>query len=58
VVNAAQQVGASIGVALLNSIAVVHGFAIATAWGAGIMLLAALAAGILINAPRPTQKTA
>ena len=58
VVNAAQQVGASIGVALLNSIAVAHGFAIATAWGAGIMLLAALVGGILINAPRPSQKTA
>jgi EmrB/QacA subfamily drug resistance transporter len=57
VVNAAQQVGASIGVALLNSIAVGRGFAIATAWGAGIMLLAALVGGILINAPRPSQKT-
>ncbi len=67
VVNATQQVGASLGTALLNSIAVaatvafsgprpealVHGFAQATAWGAAIMLLAALVAAVLINAPRP-----
>lgn len=67
VVNATQQVGASLGTALLNSIAVaataafagprpealVRGFAQATAWGAGIMLLSALVAAVLINAPRP-----
>jgi EmrB/QacA subfamily drug resistance transporter len=67
VVNATQQVGASLGTAVLNSIAVaataafagprpvaiVHGFVQATAVGAGIMLVAALAAGLLINAPRP-----
>ncbi|HUE68701.1 MAG TPA: MFS transporter [Candidatus Acidoferrum sp.] len=67
VVNATQQVGASLGTAVLNSIAVaataafvgprpvaiVHGFAQATAVGAGIMLVAALVAGVLINAPRP-----
>lgn len=58
VVNATQQVGAAIGVALLNSIAVVHGFATATAWGAGIMLLAAVVGGFLINAPEPRPKTA
>jgi EmrB/QacA subfamily drug resistance transporter len=70
VVNATQQVGASLGVAVLNSIAVaataafvgarpvaiVHGFAQATAVGAGIMLLAALVAGVLINAPRPAHE--
>ena len=70
VVNATQQVGASLGTALLNSIAVaatvafsgprpvaiVHGFAQATAWGAGIMLLAALVAAVLINAPRPAPE--
>ncbi|HET9782464.1 MAG TPA: MFS transporter, partial [Candidatus Dormibacteraeota bacterium] len=57
VVNATQQAGASIGVALLNSIAVVHGFATATASGAGMMLLAAVVARVLINAPRPSHKT-
>jgi len=69
VVNATQQLGASLGTAVLNSIAVaataafagprpvaiVHGFAQATAVGAGIMVLAALVAGLLINAPRPGQ---
>jgi predicted MFS family arabinose efflux permease len=58
VVNATQQVGASVGVAVLNAIAVGHGFATATAGGAGIMLLAALAAALLVNAPRPTPKAA
>jgi len=67
VVNATQQVGASLGTAVLNSIAVaataafvgprpvaiVHGFAQATAVGAGIMLVAGLVAAVLINAPRP-----
>jgi EmrB/QacA subfamily drug resistance transporter len=67
VVNATQQVGASLGTAVLNAIAVaataasggpravalVHGFAVATAWGAGIMLLAALVAAVLVDAPRP-----
>jgi EmrB/QacA subfamily drug resistance transporter len=68
-VNAAQQVGASLGVAVLNTIAaaatagyggpraeaVLHGFAQATAWGAGIMVLSAVAAAALINAPRPSR---
>jgi EmrB/QacA subfamily drug resistance transporter len=70
VVNATQQVGASLGTAVLNSIAVaataafagprpvaiVHGFAEATAVGAGIMLLAALVAGLLIDAPSPGRQ--
>jgi EmrB/QacA subfamily drug resistance transporter len=69
VVNATQQVGASLGTALLNSIAVaataafagppaaavVHGFATATAWGAGIMLLSALVAAVFVNAPAPRR---
>jgi EmrB/QacA subfamily drug resistance transporter len=69
VVNASQQVGASLGTAVLNSIAVaataayagpravavVHGFAHATAVGAVIMLVAALVAAVLINAPRPAH---
>jgi EmrB/QacA subfamily drug resistance transporter len=63
-VNTAQQVGASLGTALLNTIAasatagfaaahavgLVHGFAMATAWGAGILLLAALTSALLITA--------
>ena len=67
VVNATQQIGASLGTAVLNAIAVsattaylgprpdalVHGFAQATAWGSALMLLAALAALVLIHAPRP-----
>ena len=63
-VNTAQQVGASLGTALLNTIAttattgfagvrtvaLVHGFSVATAWGAAILLLAALTSGLLITA--------
>jgi EmrB/QacA subfamily drug resistance transporter len=69
-VNTAQQIGGSLGTALLNTIAIsatagyvgaraaalVHGFSAATAWGVAILILGALVAGILINAPRPTQK--
>lgn len=65
-VNAGGQVGASLGTALLNTIAtsatagfagahpaaLVHGFAVATGWGAGIMLAGALLAAVLIDAPR------
>ncbi len=68
--NTSQQIGASIGTALLNTIAAtatasylvshrrigdelaratVHGYATASAWAAGIFLLAALVAGLLIN---------
>ncbi len=87
-VNTAQQVGGSIGTALLNTIAtsasatyigshlasaareaggrltpaaqdgivkdgVVHGFTVAIGWGAGIMLLAAVVAGVLVNGKAP-----
>jgi len=66
-VNTASQVGGSLGTALLNTIAVsaaagfvgsragafVHGFSMATAWGAGILVLAALIAAVTINAARP-----
>jgi EmrB/QacA subfamily drug resistance transporter len=69
--NTSQQVGASIGTALLNTIAAtatttylashariagvvakatVHGFATASRWAAGSMVLGALVGGILINA--------
>ncbi len=70
--NTSQQIGASIGTALLNTIAAaataaylaahthtggadlvatatVHGYATASAWAAGIFLLAALLAAVLIN---------
>jgi len=76
VVNAAQQVGGSIGAALLNTVAasattsylasrlpsppiitegLVHGYAIATAWGAGIFAVAAVLAAVLIDAPKPAR---
>jgi EmrB/QacA subfamily drug resistance transporter len=69
--NTSQQIGASIGTALLNTIAAaatatyltthharvgdvlaratVHGYATASAWAAGIFVLAALVSGVLIN---------
>ena len=68
--NTSQQIGASIGTALLNTIAAaatatylaahqrgtgvqaratVHGYATASFWVAGIFLLAAVVAGVLIN---------
>jgi hypothetical protein len=66
-----QQIGASIGTALLNTIAAtvtagylasrvssvqtvtaatVHGYAVASGWAAGILVLAATVGGVLINA--------
>ncbi|MER5448959.1 MFS transporter [Streptomyces sp. NPDC002764] len=75
--NTAQQVGGSIGTALLNTIAAsvtaryltahagpgvnrralqaeatVHGFNVATWWAVGALLLAALIAGVVVNADR------
>jgi sugar phosphate permease len=69
--NTSQQIGASIGTALLNTIAAaatatyltshhvrtstvvadatVHGYATASAWAAGILVLAAVLAGLLIT---------
>jgi EmrB/QacA subfamily drug resistance transporter len=73
-VNAATQIGASLGVALLNTIAatataaylagfrpsagllnqaLVHGYAIAAAWAAGVLVLGAITTAVLINAGRP-----
>ena len=77
-VNTSQQVGGSIGTALLNTIAtsssaayitahlhnpaqkalilkegVVHGYTVAIWWAAGIMLLAALVAGLMVTAKAP-----
>jgi hypothetical protein len=72
--NTSQQVGASLGTALLNTVAttataaylathmgsgnqhtraLVHGYATAAGWAAGILLVAALAVGALVNAGRP-----
>jgi EmrB/QacA subfamily drug resistance transporter len=69
--NTSQQIGASIGTALLNTIAAtasaaylashahtpanvtaatVHGYAVASAWATGSLVLAALVAGVLIDA--------
>ena len=66
-VNTANQVGGSLGTAVLNTIAtsatagfagaraaaIVHGFVVATAWGAAILVACAFAAAVLITAPRP-----
>ena len=72
--NTSQQVGASFGVALFNTIAatatasylathhdgplaqakgLVHGYGVGAAWAAGLMVLAAIVAGTLINAGAP-----
>ncbi|MBN0044376.1 DHA2 family efflux MFS transporter permease subunit [Streptomyces actuosus] len=82
--NTAQQVGGSIGTALLNTVAAsvtssylvahagpgvdrqalraeaaVHGFNVATWWAMGALLLAALIAGVVVDAPRaPTPQPA
>ena len=69
--NTSQQIGASVGTALLNTIAAtataaylashrlsaaavsqatVHGFAVASAWAAGSLVLGAVVGGVLINA--------
>jgi hypothetical protein len=71
-VNAAQQVGGSIGVAVLNTVAVgatigyasdpahalVHGYQLAAGVAALLLLLAALVAAVLVNArsPRSDQR--
>ncbi|MFD5075502.1 MFS transporter [Streptomyces sp. NPDC058371] len=82
-VNTAQQVGGSIGTALLNTIAttsstafvaahlrdpaqkalivregVVHGYTVAIWWAAGIMLLAAVVAGLMVTARAPNREPA
>jgi EmrB/QacA subfamily drug resistance transporter len=75
-VNAATQIGASLGTALLNTIAasataaylagarpssglmnqaLVHGYAVATAWAAGVLVLGAITTAILIDAGRPAR---
>jgi EmrB/QacA subfamily drug resistance transporter len=69
--NTAQQLGASIGTALLNTVAasaagemlpraaaLVHGYAAATQWGAGILAGAALIVALMVTAPRPALAAA
>ena len=76
-VSASQQIGASIGTALLNSVAAsataayltihahtagvnaatVHGYTVAAAWGATLLLVGALLVAVLINAPKPRPAT-
>jgi len=72
--NTAQQIGASFGVALLNTVAatatasylvshqhgplaqaqgLVHGYAVGAAWAAGLLVVAAIMAGLLINTGKP-----
>jgi len=51
--NASSQVGGSVGAAVLNSVVTSSGFAVASAWGAGILLLGAVTAAGLITARRP-----
>jgi hypothetical protein len=69
--NTSQQIGASIGTALLNTIAAtatvsylgtrvrtvhavtaatVHGYAVASGWAAGVLVLAAVVGGSLVDA--------
>ena len=75
-VSTAQQIGASIGTALLNTIAatatvtymsthtervagaaaLVHGYSVATEFGAGILVLGAVTAAVMMNAGRPATR--
>jgi hypothetical protein len=78
-VNAATQIGASLGTALLNTIAasataaylighissagsvnqaLVHGYAVAAAWAAGVLVLGAITTALLIDAGRPARPVA
>jgi EmrB/QacA subfamily drug resistance transporter len=69
--NTAQQVGGSVGTALLNTVAasaatgvaathaaaLVHGYAVATGWGAAILAVGALLAAALVNAGTPIAQS-
>jgi hypothetical protein len=53
--------GATAGYLALHTLApravgLVYGFSVATAWGVAILLLGAVAAAVLINAPRPAPQ--
>ena len=77
--NTSQQIGASIGTALLNTIAAtvtasylalhastdhvvaaatVHGYAVASGWAAGILVLAAVVGGVMIDAHPGRERAA
>jgi predicted MFS family arabinose efflux permease len=58
IVNTAQQVGGSVGTALLNTVAAVLGYAAAAGAGAVILAAAALVAAVAINAGRPAPRVA
>jgi EmrB/QacA subfamily drug resistance transporter len=58
IVNTAQQVGGSVGTALLNTVAAVLGYAAAAGTGAVILTAAALVAAVAINAGRPAPRVA
>ena len=51
--NASTQIGGSAGAALLNGIVAAAGFSVASAYGAGILVVAAVTSAALIAAPRP-----
>jgi EmrB/QacA subfamily drug resistance transporter len=69
VVNTSQQIGGSLGVAVLNTVAttatagylrghgqtdaLIHGYAVAAAWAAAILLAGAILAAVLITAKQP-----
>ena len=55
--NASTQIGGSVGAALLNSVVTSSGFAVASGWGAVILVLAALTSGVLTRA-RPSHRQA
>ena len=58
IVNTAQQVGGSLGIAVLNTAAAVHGYSAAAATGAAILAAAALIAALVIDAGRPAPRVA
>jgi predicted MFS family arabinose efflux permease len=58
IVSTAQQVGGSVGTALLNTVAAVLGYSAAAGTGAAILAAAALVAAVAINAARPAPRVA
>ena len=77
VANTSMQIGASIGTAVLNTVAItattayltahsgaseiaglVHGYARATTWAAGLLVVVAIVTVVLVRAPRPAAAEA
>ncbi|HKU42792.1 MAG TPA: MFS transporter [Polyangiales bacterium] len=70
IIATAQQLGGALGAALLNGVAarataayrgdhasaLVHGYTVALGWGCAILVAAALAAAVLVNAPKPAAQ--